>query len=160
DAVAELARQSGYNIQVLGDRAALASRKITLDTGETTFWQAFDQLCEKGGLVENSNFNPNGGGPYVQPGLPGQPVPPPPPQQLRPAQPVQVQPVPLPAPNGPVMRPGVRVRPIVGQLNLTDGKRPNWPTSYSGAIRVRAVPSLPQVQGRMIVPQAEKRAGE
>jgi hypothetical protein len=246
DAVAELSRQSGYNIQILGDRAALADRKITLDTGETTFWQAFDQVCQKGGLVENTNFNP-----YMQPVPPGrgvpvpQPVPLPPvkvlpapavpapgpavpppapapaappkavplpapavkpadqPRQLQiqgagqarieikvqgqvqvqvaaaaaqapaapagklvlPAQPpaqvqilpaqkalppVQVQPAPAVQP--PVMNPPLRVRPgrpirpgvPVGQLNLIAGKPADLPTFYSGAIRVRALPSQPQ----------------
>ena len=52
DAVDELVRQSGYNIQIQGEVAALIKRKVTLDTGATTFWQAFDQLCAKAGLVE------------------------------------------------------------------------------------------------------------
>ena len=44
-AIEELSKQSGYPIQVDGDRTQLSKRKITLETGETTFWQAFDQLC-------------------------------------------------------------------------------------------------------------------
>src|SRR6266540_3574441 len=52
DAVDELVRQSGYNVQIQGDVANLVKRKVTLDTGETTFWQAFDQLCQKAGLEE------------------------------------------------------------------------------------------------------------
>jgi len=52
DAVDELVRLSGYNIQIQGDPAGLVKRKVTLDTGETTFWQAFDQLCQKAELVE------------------------------------------------------------------------------------------------------------
>jgi hypothetical protein len=52
DAVDELVRQSGYNIQIQGEVATLAKRKVTLDTGDTTFWPAFDQLCLKAGLVE------------------------------------------------------------------------------------------------------------
>jgi hypothetical protein len=52
EAVAELAKQSGYPIDIQGDRAALAGRKVTLNTGDTTFWEAFDQLCQKAGLVE------------------------------------------------------------------------------------------------------------
>jgi hypothetical protein len=52
DAVAELSKQSGYPIQVGGDKAKLAQRKVTLETGETSFWAAFDQLCLKAGLVE------------------------------------------------------------------------------------------------------------
>src|SRR5262245_21464 len=52
EAVAELSKQSGYNIQIMGDRTLLADRKITIDTGETTFWEALDLLCEKAGLME------------------------------------------------------------------------------------------------------------
>jgi hypothetical protein len=51
-AIAELAKLSGYAIQFQGDALPLANKKITLDTGETTFWQAFDQLCDKAGLME------------------------------------------------------------------------------------------------------------
>jgi hypothetical protein len=52
DAIQDLSKQSGYAIQVQGDQKALQDRKITLDTGETTFWKAFDQLCREGGLQE------------------------------------------------------------------------------------------------------------
>jgi hypothetical protein len=52
DAVDELVRQSGHNIQIQGEVKDLAKRKVTFDTGETTFWQAFDRLCAEAGLVE------------------------------------------------------------------------------------------------------------
>jgi hypothetical protein len=52
EAVAALSKQSGYPIQVGGDKAKLAARKVTLDTGEVSFWEAFDKLCQKAGLVE------------------------------------------------------------------------------------------------------------
>jgi hypothetical protein len=54
----ELERQSGIAIQVQGSSASLARKKITLDTGETTFWQAFDLLCREAGLVEVSAPQP------------------------------------------------------------------------------------------------------
>src|SRR5438445_1057145 len=66
DAVAELQKQSGYQIQVAGDRTALANKKITLDTGETTFWEALDQLCRAAGLTEMT--------PALQHAQPGFPV--------------------------------------------------------------------------------------
>jgi hypothetical protein len=60
---------------------------VTLDTGETTFWDALDQLCAKAGLVEASPANPA-----------MRPVPPPP----------AVGPVPVPvapaAPGVPIRR--------------------------------------------------------
>lgn len=61
DALAELSKQSGYPILIGGDRTSVAQRKVTLDTGLTTFWEAFDQLCAAAGLVEGA----------TQPNLPG-----------------------------------------------------------------------------------------
>lgn len=61
--IAELASLSGYAIVFQGngmppaDRP-LADKKITLDTGKTTFWQALDQLCEQGGLMERIDVTP------------------------------------------------------------------------------------------------------
>lgn len=52
DAVAQLAKKSGHALILNGDRARLAERTVTLDTGDTTFWQAFDQLCASANLVE------------------------------------------------------------------------------------------------------------
>ncbi len=53
-AVAELTKQSGYLIQVRGDRTKLAGKKTSLPAGELTFWQAFDQLCDDIGLAEQT----------------------------------------------------------------------------------------------------------
>jgi hypothetical protein len=52
DAVAELSRRSGYAVTLTGDTTALGGRKVTLQTGETTFWDALRQLCEQAGLNE------------------------------------------------------------------------------------------------------------
>lgn len=60
DAVDELVRQSGYNIQIQGNVDNLIKRTVTLETGETTFWQAFDQLCAKAGLEEVAGLAPSG----------------------------------------------------------------------------------------------------
>ena len=105
DAVAELAKQSGYDVQVEGNRDALAKRKITLETGQVTFFQALDQLCAVGGLVEKvqAGANPPGFGrpgkrigagfqPVPAVRVPGIPGPPPIPNPL--------QPVPKVAPPG------------------------------------------------------------
>jgi hypothetical protein len=98
EAVAELARQSGYAIDIQGDRAALAGRKVTLDTGETTFWEAFDQLCRKAGLVEVGSPTGAGPGQLIRPPLrikplPGAPNPflPVPPPPVAPGGAVQAQ---------------------------------------------------------------------
>jgi hypothetical protein len=53
EAVAEFAKQTGHPIQWSGDATKLAQQRITLDTGETTFWDAFQQLCAKAGIRES-----------------------------------------------------------------------------------------------------------
>jgi hypothetical protein len=64
-AVQDMARKTGFQIQIEGDQTKLANRKMTLDTGELPFWQAVDQFCQKAGLVERGslvipeNTNPN-----------------------------------------------------------------------------------------------------
>jgi hypothetical protein len=52
-AVAEFARQTGHPINLAGDVNRMADRRITLDTGDTTFWDAFAQLCAKAGIHES-----------------------------------------------------------------------------------------------------------
>jgi hypothetical protein len=68
EAVAKLAKISGYAVRVDGDRTMLGNKRITLDTGEVTFWEALDKLNEKAGLAEkltvasqpgDFNGNPN-----------------------------------------------------------------------------------------------------
>src|SRR5262249_1169655 len=70
DAVSEFNKKSGYPITVPDPENKLKDRKVTLDTGEVTFWEAFDKFCEKAGLVEASWADimkpiapPPGGGP-------------------------------------------------------------------------------------------------
>jgi hypothetical protein len=53
EAVADFAKKSGFPLLLEGDRVRLANRKITLDTGEVTFWEALDQFCRAAGLVEH-----------------------------------------------------------------------------------------------------------
>jgi hypothetical protein len=80
DAVAEFNKKSGYTILVHDPEKKLKDRKVTLDTGEVTFWEAFDKFCEKAGLAEATmqdlmkavTVPPPGGGP-------GGVLPPPPP---------------------------------------------------------------------------------
>ncbi|MGF1578292.1 MAG: hypothetical protein ACFCD0_02890 [Gemmataceae bacterium] len=73
EAIAQLAKQSGYKIALQGNPKDLASRKITLDTGKTTFWKAFDQICQAGGLVE---VDPKQGPAGAEtPGFPGGGIP-------------------------------------------------------------------------------------
>jgi hypothetical protein len=52
EAIADFNRKSGYTIELGGDTAKFAGRRITLDTPAVTFWEALDQFCEKAGLIE------------------------------------------------------------------------------------------------------------
>lgn len=68
EAVAELAKQSGYEIALEDPDGKLKERKVTLATDEVPFWQAVDLLCKAGGLVEADDGEPLG-----LPMLPGGP---------------------------------------------------------------------------------------
>jgi hypothetical protein len=53
EAVALLAKKSQFQILVdPNSQAVLAGRKITLDTGEVTFFEALDKLCQTASLIE------------------------------------------------------------------------------------------------------------
>ncbi len=54
DAIAEFNKKSGYTIELHDPEKKLKDRTVTLDTGEVTFWEAFDKFCEKAGLIEPS----------------------------------------------------------------------------------------------------------
>jgi hypothetical protein len=54
-AVQDMARKTGFPIQLEGDQNKFANRKITLDTGDIPFWQAVDLFCAKAGLVERGS---------------------------------------------------------------------------------------------------------
>lgn len=53
-AIADFSKQSGYKITLAGSSKTLASKKITLDTGKVSFWQAYDQFCLAAGLTDAS----------------------------------------------------------------------------------------------------------
>jgi hypothetical protein len=107
DAVADFAKKSGYLIVLHDPDGKLKDKKITLDTGKVTFWNAMEQFCLKAGLTDgNPNAMPMGGWrmiggpggavrgvplPPIPPGAapgaaPGKIAPPPPPQQEAPAR--------------------------------------------------------------------------
>src|SRR6185437_12792105 len=52
EAVADFQKKSGYTIHLHDPEGKLKERKITLDTGETTFWHAYELFCDKAGLTE------------------------------------------------------------------------------------------------------------
>jgi hypothetical protein len=117
DAVADLAKRSGCTIALRCKHEQTAQRKLTLDTGETTFWEALDQLCQQAGLVEAGVPNI----PRAQPG----------------------QPSGAPAPRAaPLLLPVPRDAAVAGKglIVLTEGEPLQLPTCYVGSVRVRIAP--------------------
>jgi hypothetical protein len=114
-AIDELQKQSGYPILVQGDRTTLVNRKVTLDTGEVPFLQAFDLLCEKANLTEVRSSGPNYVSPY-DPTMPviRQPI------KIQPLPPQQVPQVPVPAPQIQIQR-GQAV-PVAGPQAMLPGQ--------------------------------------
>jgi len=151
-AVGDLAKKSGYAIILAGDKSKLAERRVTVDTGEVPFWEAFDRFCEKAGLVE-------AGAHVGQKQAPAHPVAPATPVPPKPAAPA-VPPVPVPARVGPAANP---VQPLpaavgggtaanTGRITLVDGVSRDLPTCYQGAVRIRALPPgtlIPGISMRM-----------
>lgn len=135
EAVAELAKLSGYPVEITGDSKALIDRKITLDTGKTTFWAALEQLCQKADLhhlvpVQPEPANAPGGrvgqGGKVVINIGNLP---------KAGAPLPVKPNPVqPLPAGPQPE-GSRSR-----ILLADGRIPERPTHLAGSVRIRAVP--------------------
>jgi hypothetical protein len=58
EVAADLEKKSGCPIHLNDPLNQLKGRRITLDTGETTFWDALAQLCRSAGLVESRTTNP------------------------------------------------------------------------------------------------------
>jgi hypothetical protein len=54
DAVADLAKKTGFVITLAEDKVKPEGRTVTLDTGEVTFWEAFDKFCAAAGVVETT----------------------------------------------------------------------------------------------------------
>jgi len=77
EAITDFARRTGLQVVLNdADRAKVQNRKVSLRTGETTLWDAFQQLCDKAGLSErasevakerpfNSPYSGMGGGQQV-----------------------------------------------------------------------------------------------
>src|SRR5262245_47244088 len=72
-AIDEIAKKTGYSIKLHDPEGKLKDKKITLDTGKTTFWNALNQFCEKAGLVDD---DPNRQGVLVVPPIKIKPMPP------------------------------------------------------------------------------------
>src|SRR6266545_941581 len=122
EAVADLAKRTGLSLRLEGDLTKLAARKITLDTGEVPFWDAFFLFCRRAGLNETTAAAnrpaPRGGGISGSIVVGG-----------------GVQPA-----ARDIMKPRAPEKPL--QLVLTDGE-PLAPTHLGGSVRFRALSADP-----------------
>jgi hypothetical protein len=152
-ALAELERQSGYQIYLAGKRAAVEKRTVSLVTGEITFWEALDALCRKAHLVEVTPEpqHPPPGGPPVRIPRPAGAFQKPAGGVLRvafAAQPVE------PPPADPIPR--FFAYPANTRIAVMDGKPSALPTCYAGSVRIRALPpesasSVPRVADEAVI---------
>lgn len=129
-AVADFARLTGFPIALEGDATKLANRRLTLDTGEVPFWEAFEQFCVAAGLVEHALVAP-----------PPEPAPPPEGELI-----LRKRRLILQDGNWSALRDR--------RLRLVDGKPPLLPTCLAGAVRVRALPE------ELAQPRLGRAAGE
>jgi hypothetical protein len=143
EAVADFKKKSGYDIALHDPRGKLADRKITLDTGETTFWHALDLFCREAGLRQAGPQNLVAA---AGPGLPGA-FPPNQPQFGGGRGRGRPQAAPQPALPG-AAQPAARARRIgggmpagqvPGQITLIEGRPRALPTDDTCAVRIRAV---------------------
>jgi len=109
---ADLAKKTGLALTLEGEQGRYA-RRITFDTGETTFWKGFDRFCRAAGLVE-------------QPTLPRRA------EALAAADRRQ---------RAVVVTSGYSSSSQAMALVLAEGKPQDRPTCYSGPFRVLSVPA-------------------
>jgi hypothetical protein len=123
EAVAELSKKTGCHVTLQDPTGRLRDRKVTLEAGEITFWEALDRLCAGAGLVDEDPPFANISGESVMiirgPALPGA-LPPPPVASRRRLM-----------PGGPMT--------VLPQLTLAESRSPAPPSTRVGAVRVRAV---------------------
>jgi hypothetical protein len=112
EALADFTKKSGYAISLIDPEGKLNARKVTLDTGMVTFWEAFDKFCEKAGLVESDEIDPaqlipgpggRRGGIRIQPVQP--------PANVLPIKPGEVQPQPAKLRPEPAQKEGEKPAP-------------------------------------------------
>lgn len=157
EALADLTKKTGYQFSLVDPEGKLKDRKVTLEVAETSFWEAFDQFCGKAGLAEADTNEAN---PYAQPVFEqggiriipnvAPPAPAPAPAPRRGAAPAPRLPQALAAqvaaqriralrPYNPRYTP-----PVNPTITLKDGTEKDTPTSYAGAVRIRATNNVQQ----------------
>ena len=124
EAITEFVKQTGHQVLPVGDLSKMAERRITLDTGDTTFWDAFAQLCAKAGIRESEN---------------------------QPDQPVNANQVYFRGGNGRMVARRVFLNNAMyypqqrmladSTLTVEDGASPHYGSTTSGSLRIRALPA-------------------
>lgn len=129
DALSRFSEAAGFDLRVEGDKEKLSDRKVTLDTGEVSFWEAFDRFCQETGLVEKATV----------------------PAQPRNNGNTTVRQVIII--NGQIYQPEpAREETPEGRVVLVESKGTPPPTCYAGPIRIRAMPPAPsKTEGELLV---------
>jgi hypothetical protein len=117
-AIQDIARKTGFQIQLEDNQNKLKDRKVTLDTGEVPFWQAVDQFCLKASLVERGSTAIQENNPEMNDIRMEK-------MRMRMWM-IESQSYAGPKPELPVV--------------FLDGKAQSLPTYYAGALRVRVLP--------------------
>jgi hypothetical protein len=126
-AVSDFAKKSGFDLRLDPQGANYAERSITLDTGEVTFWEAYDRFCQEAGLVDRIIV--------------------PPPERSNRGNGAVNQIIIV---NGQMIVPNQdgHNEPELheGRMILRNGKPTTMPTCYAGPLRIRALPAGTQLQ--------------
>jgi hypothetical protein len=122
-ALDDFAKKTGFPIALQSAPSRLANRRITLDTGETSFWEAFQQFCEKAGLIERTASSDSDL--QVRHLLET--------TRMGPRGIAQIVDLPSSTLNS--------LRSWDGRLTLVDGQPKPLPTYHAGTVRIRALPS-------------------
>jgi hypothetical protein len=110
DAVAELKKQTGYNIVLHDPEKKLAGKKVTVDTGKVAFWVALEKFCDAAGITEG---DPNAGVGVGGPAIGG---------------PIMPMPAPVPGVRPlPAVRPPARALPAVPPAKAEEKKAEEKP---------------------------------
>jgi len=111
DVVRDLTMQSRVQLQLAREPVDLPGRRVTLDTGDVSFWEALEALCRRAKVsIRSAAFEPTAAEPAAGRAINFFPVPALSPQRTEEA------------------------------LVLQDGVLPHCPTAYLGGVRLRLVP--------------------
>jgi hypothetical protein len=131
DAVADLAKKTGFVINLADGQVKAEGRTVTLDTGEVPFWEAFDKFCAAAGVVE-ATAKPAPAAPKGNTVINGSVV-------MIGGGGIRTSPTDITKPETPD-----KPEPIL----LGDGKAKELPAHYAGALRVAAQPADVAVAGQ------------